>query len=100
VLAVLEAALLLGQHRRMESLASADPVATLAELQAVQGMLAGAATAVDFVVQAMPPIACTWKGTAREAYARNLEQLFAQVGNLTSSIADARAAVTSAIGSL
>jgi uncharacterized protein YukE len=42
-------------------------------------------------------MSCTWQGTARESYARNLEQLVAQATTMVGSIADARAAISSAI---
>lgn len=73
-----------------------DPIA-LAELLSVQGILAGVTVALDEVERAMPPMACTWQGSARQAYALNLTQLNTQVGTLVSRIADARAAVSSAI---
>ena len=80
----------------MDYCTTADPI-VLAELQAVQGILAGVTVALDEVERSLPPMACTWQGSARQNYARNLTQLSAQVGTLTSSIADARAAVASAM---
>lgn len=80
----------------MDYCTSTDPTA-LAELQAVQGILAGVTVALDEVERSLPPIACTWQGSARQSYARNLTRLVATVGTLTTSIADARAAVASAI---
>jgi uncharacterized protein YukE len=80
----------------MDYATATDPV-VLAELQAVQGILAGVTVALDEAERNMPPMACTWQGSARQSYARNLEQLLTQVTTLVTSIADARAAVASAI---
>ena len=73
-----------------------DPIA-LAELLSVQGILAGVTVALDEVERAMPLAQCVWTGTAFEAYAANINQLFVQVAALTSNLADARAAIASAI---
>ena len=80
----------------MEILTGTDPV-MLAELQAVQGILAGVAVAIDEVERNLPPQQCTWKGSAYEAYSLNISQLFTQYAELVASIADARAAISSAI---
>lgn len=67
------------------------------ELLAVQGILAGLTVVLDDVERSMPPIVCTWRGTAREAYGANLIQLSSQFSGLVADIRDARAAIASAI---
>lgn len=78
-------------------LAIATDSTALAELQAVHGILAGVTAALDEVERNLPPMACVWQGTARDAYAANLTQLFSQVTTMVSSIANAKAAIASAI---
>ena len=77
------------------SLATAPPA--IDDLLAVQGILAGVTAMLDEVERSMPPIVCTWRGTAREAYGKNLIYLSDQFALLGPSIADARAAIASAI---
>lgn len=77
------------------SLATAP--AAIDDLLAVQGILAGVAVALDQVALSMPPVVCTWRGTARDAYGKNLEQLNTQFALLVPSVANARAAIASAI---
>ena len=76
-----------------------DPLA-LAELLSVQGILAGVAMPLDEIERAMPPAQCVWTGTAYEAYYTNIEQLVLQIAALVSGLADARAAINSAISAL
>ena len=83
----------------MDFSTASDPTA-LAELEAVRAILAGVAVPLDEIARAMPPAQCVWTGTAYEAYYRNIDQLFLQVAALVSSVADARAAITSAISAL
>jgi hypothetical protein len=71
--------------------------AAIDDLLAVQGILAGVSAMLDEVERSMPPIVCTWHGTAREAYGRNLSYLSSQFALLVPSIANARAAIASAI---
>ncbi len=78
--------------------ATATP--SIDDLLAVQGILAGVTAVLDQVERSMPPIVCTWSGTARSAYGANLMQLSAQFATLVASIANARAAVTSAISAV
>jgi len=80
----------------MSNSTAPDPV-VLAELQSVQGILTGVTAALDEVERNLPPMACTWQGSARQQYVRNLDYLFAQVGVMVTRIADARAAIASAI---
>jgi hypothetical protein len=67
------------------------------DLLSVQGILAGITVVLDEVARSMPPVVCTWRGTAREAYGQNLMYLSGQFALLSPSIANARAAIASAI---
>ena len=69
----------------------------LDELLAVQGILVGVTAALDEVERSLPPVVCTWRGTARDAYGANLIFLNTQFAVLVASIRDARAAIASAI---
>lgn len=80
----------------MDDLATTEST-SLTELLAVQGILAGATGAIDEAERALPPVVCTWQGTAREAYALNLDYLRSQLAIVVASVADARADITDAI---
>lgn len=77
------------------SLATAPPA--IDDLLAVQGILAGLTAVLEDVERSLPPVVCTWRGSAREAYGLNLMQLNTQFALLVPSIANARAAIASAI---
>jgi len=77
------------------SLATA-PV-SIDDLLAVQGILAGLTAVLDDIERSMPPIVCTWQGTARAVYGKNLIYMSDHFALLGPSIADARAAIASAI---
>ena len=76
-----------------------DVIATTSidDLLTVQGILAGLTAVLEDVERSMPPVVCTWRGTARDAYGKNLMQLSTQFALLVPSVANARAAVASAI---
>ena len=69
----------------------------LDELLAVQGILGGTSAAIDDALRALPPIVCTWQGTARDAYALNLDYIRGRLATMVASLDDARAAVSSAM---
>ena len=80
----------------MDASPATAPIA-IDDLLAVQGILAGVTAMLDEVERSMPPIVCTWRGTAREAYGKNLIYMSDHFALLGPSIADARAAIASAI---
>lgn len=81
----------------MDPICPTPDAIALDELLAVQAVLAGLTVVLDEVERSMPPIVCTWRGTAREAYGANLMQLSAQFCSIVESIRDARAAISSAL---
>ena len=80
----------------MDASLAPAPIA-IDDLLAVQGILAGVTAMLDDIERSMPPIVCTWRGTARQEYGKNLIYLSDQFALLGPSIADARAAIASAI---
>ena len=76
---------------------SATDSSVISELLIVQAILAGTDAALGEAQRSLPPLSCTWEGTARQVYALNLTYLVELVGRMAANIADARSAVSSAI---
>lgn len=76
---------------------AAVDAAALAELTLVQASLAEVTRVVESLERAMPPVVCSWQGTAWQAYASNLEYLRTRFADLSINTDNARAAIVSAI---
>jgi hypothetical protein len=74
------------------------PTPEVAAVEALQSMLASITVQLDWLLPHLPPLECTWQGTARAAYRINLELMSSGFALLQQHIADATSAATRALG--